>query len=55
MQNIKDFFTKLYYDCDILALTGVNCYDYTKGEVNINQVIEAINDNNLKIKLEYDL
>lgn len=53
-KEILKFFEKLYYDCDLMALTGANCYDYASGQIDIKQVIQAIKDNNLKIKLEYD-
>lgn len=52
--KVQNFFTNLYYECDILALTGVNCYDYKNGKVNINAVINAIKENNLNIKLEFN-
>ena len=52
-ESIKDFFTKLYYDNDILALTGANCFDYNKGEIVPDEVIKALKENNIKIKLEY--
>ena len=50
---IKNFFERLYYDNDILALTDVNCFDYSKGEVDIIDVISAIKEHDLEVKVEY--
>lgn len=44
MNDIKKFITKMYYDRDILALTGVNCFNYEKGEVDVLEVLKVIND-----------
>lgn len=52
--NIQEFFTKLYYDNDLLAMTGVNCYDYAKGEVDIESVLQAISDNNIEVVCKHN-
>ena len=54
MDLINDFITNLYYECDVLALTGVNCFDYENGRVNPEEVIKAIKENNLKVTLKCD-
>ena len=53
METIQKFITNLYYDNDILALTGVNCFNYKTGEVDIKEVIKAINDNDLKVTINF--
>ena len=52
--DLQEFFTKLYYDNDLLAMTDTNCFDYEAGKVDIDLVLQAIADNNLKVICEYD-
>lgn len=47
--KIQEFFTKLYYENDLLRYS--NCYDYKKGEVDIAMVIETIEENNLSVSI----
>lgn len=52
--NVQEFFTKLYYDNDILAMTDTNCFDYKNGKVDIDSVIQAIEDNNLQVICKFE-
>ena len=50
--KIIEFFEKLYYDNDILGATGINCFNYENGEIDPVEVIKAIQEAGLSIKLE---
>lgn len=52
MDLIKEFITNIYYKNDILALTGVNCFNYETGEVDAAEVVKAINAAGLKVTIK---
>ena len=47
-----DFFRNIYYNNDIMALTGINCFNYEFSEIEIIDIIKAINENNLNVILK---
>ena len=52
--DIQEFFTKLYYDNDLLAMTDTNCFDYEKGKVDIDSVLQAIADNDIQVVCKHN-
>lgn len=49
LEKVNEFFEKIYYDNDLVKY--YNCYDYNKERIDIIEVIDLINDYDLKINI----
>ena len=52
LEKINKFFEKIYYDNDLIQYR--NCFDYMRGRINIFDIIDLINEYDLKININYE-
>ena len=52
LKKVNEFFEKIYYGNDLVQYR--NCFDYKRGKLNIFDVIDLINDYDLKINIDYE-
>ena len=52
LEKLNEFFEKIYYDNDLVQYK--NCFNYVEGRLNIFDVIDLINDYDLKININYE-
>lgn len=52
LEKINKFFEKIYYDNDLIKYR--NCFDYMRGRINIFDIIDLINEYDLKININYE-
>lgn len=50
LEKLNKFFEKIYYDNDLIQYK--NCFDYRVGKINIFDVIDLINEYDLKINIK---
>lgn len=49
LEKLNEFFEKIYYDYDLVKYR--NCFNYKEGRIDIFDVIDLINDYDLKINI----
>ena len=50
LEKINNFFEEIYYKNDLIQYG--NCYNYSEGHLDIFEVINLINEFNLKITID---